>query len=135
MTKKTVANLPVRYFNDVQLIEILLTIHAITKGINLRDYAKRILKYYIKYGYTDEAEQYIIEDYLDERRIANPTPEQLRKINQSVRTANVELRDLGYLNHGTTNLRKSKLSDEMEQLRERFLTKKEKHLIITFNNG
>lgn len=122
------------YIDDINLIDNVLTIISAAKGVNLREYSRRVLKYYIKYGYTDDAKQYIIEDYLDESKIKEVDENLLKKLDQRIRTANVDLRDLGFLNHGTTNMRKSRLSDEMEFLRKKLEDGSFKHLLITLNN-
>lgn len=122
------------YTDDINLIDNLLTIISASKGVNLREYSRRVLKYYIKYGYTDEAKEYIVEDYLEEIKVTSPDETLLKKLDQRIRTANVDLRDLGFLNHGTNNMRKSKLSDEMEFLRKKIDDGSFKHLLITLNH-
>jgi len=119
--------------NDIQLIDKLLTVVAATKGVNLRDFTRRVLKYYLKYGYNDEAKKYILEDYMAENGVTNPTEKYLEKIDQRIRTANVHLRDEGFLLHGTTNQRKSRLSDEMERLRKKILDNNHDYILVKFN--
>lgn len=129
-----IINISGSYSDDINLIDSLLTIISTAKGVNLREYSRRVLKYYIKYGYTDEAKEYIIEDYLDESNIKNLDSNLKKKLDQRIRTANVDLRDLGFLNHGLNNMRKSRLSDEMEFLRKKIKDGSFKHLLITLNN-
>lgn len=112
--------LTIEYTNDLELIELILTIYSVGKFINLRGFEKTVLKYYIKYGYSDEAKQYIKEDEL--------------KTDQDIRTADVNLRKKGFLLLGKTNFRKSTLSDEMETLRKCFIEKSGNFYPIVFKN-
>ena len=110
----------INYDNDLELIDKLLSIYSIGTNTPLQGFARKVLKYYIKYGYGDEAKKYIKEDE--------------QKKDGDVRSADVFLRKNGYLKHGILNQRKSSLSDEMEELRQSFILKGNKIYQLGFKN-
>ena len=106
------------YKNDLDLIEKLLQCYSIMQEAPLRKFELTVLKYYIKYGYGDEAKSYIREDE--------------NKTRQDIRTADTHLRKNGYLLHGDVNLRKSSLSNDMEGLRKSFIIDKKNLYVLNF---
>ncbi len=107
------------YRNDLDLIEKILLCYSILKDKPIRNFELTVLKYYIKYGYTDEAKQWIMDDE--------------NKKEGDIRVANVHLREKGFLNHGVNNQRKSELSLDMTKVRQNFILDKEKLCILLFN--
>jgi len=107
------------YSNDLDLIEKILMCYSILKNKPIRNFEMTTLKYYIKYGFNDEAKQFIMEDE--------------GKKEGDIRVANVHLREKGYLNHGINNQRKSELSPDMAKIRQNFIIDKEKLCILLFN--
>lgn len=102
--------------SDLDLITKLLKIYAIHKGEELRDFEIKVMKYYIKYGYSKETQDMIIED----------TGKKLG----AVKTTETLLRRKGYILKGEMNMRKSRLSPEMEVLRNNFILGKKKLLAL-----
>ena len=109
------------YKNDLDLIEKILMCYSIMQDKPLRKFEMTVLKYYIKYGYCQEAEDYIKDD---ENKKAG-----------DIRVANVHLRNNGYLLHGVDNLRKSKLSSDMEKVRKSFVEEKKNLYVIHFERA
>ena len=107
--------------SDLDLITKLLKIYAIHKGEELRDFEIKVMKYYIKYGYSKETQDMIIED----------TGKKLG----AVKTTETLLRRKGYILKGEMNMRKSRLSPEMEVLRNNFILGKKKLLALILERG
>lgn len=118
-TIPTIKNIP--YKSDLDKIEKVLNVYSIIKGIQFREFEKVILKYYLVYGYSKETKRIIQED--------------LGKKEGNIRVVDTSLREKGFLNKGTSNLRKSRLSDDMEQIREEFIIKKKDVYLLMFKNG
>lgn len=95
------------YQDDLDLIDKLLSVYCLSKGIVVRNFELRVLKYYIKYGYNSEAKEYIKEDE--------------KRKDGDIRTADVYLRRNGLLLPGETNFRKTTLSKDMESIRDMFI--------------
>jgi len=112
--------LKVGYGSDLELIEKLLSIYSVVKDINLRVFEKTILKYYIKYGYSLDIRDMIVED--------------TGKTLGMVKVTETELRRKGLLKKGSNNERKSELSNEMESLRNSFIKNKNNTLGMVFKN-
>lgn len=115
----TIKNIP--YKSDLDKIEKVLNVYSTIKGIQFREFEKVILKYYLVYGYSKETKRIIQED--------------LGKKEGNIRVVDTSLREKGFLNKGTANLRKSRLSDDMEQIREEFIIKKKDVYLLMFKNG
>lgn len=113
-----IPSLIIDYKNDLDLIEIILSIYAIGNRQPIRGFEMTVLKYYIKYGFNEEAVSYIIEDE--------------GKKEGDIRVANTHLRNKGYLLLGVDNLRKSRLSKDMENLRQSFITDKKNLYALVF---
>lgn len=121
MSDKNEKRLPTfrgKYENDLELIEKLLLCYAIVKNKPLRPFELVVLKYYIKYGYSDETKEYIMENE--------------NKKSIDLRVVNTHMRQKGYLNHGVTNMRKSELSADMEKLRNDFILDGKKFCVLFF---
>lgn len=116
------ALLPVEYKNDFDIIEKLLKCYSIMKDIPLRPFELKVLKYYIKYGYVNnkELKSMIMEDE--------------KRTEQDIKTVNSYLRKAGFLELGVSNMRKSKLSSDMELIRKKFILEKTDMYILKFNN-
>lgn len=110
--------LKVKFKNDLELIEIILKLYSVGCKISLRPFELTVMKYYIKYGFTEEAFQYIKEDE--------------NKKDGDIKVANVHLRDKGFLLHGVNNERKSTLSKDMEELRRQFINDKKSLYVFSF---
>lgn len=110
--------LVIQFKNDLELIEKVLKVYSIGRSISLRPFELVVMKYYIKYGLTEEACQYIKEDE--------------NKKDGDIKVANVHLRDKGYLVHGVSNQRKSSLSEDMEELRRQFVKDKKLLYALVF---
>jgi len=119
--EKTLPALKIHYANDLDLIEIILSIYAIGNRAAIRPFEMTVLKYYIKYGFTEEAVEWIKDDE--------------GKTNGDIRVANHWLRDKGYLNLGVTNLRKSTLSKDMEYIRKSFVEDKKNLYALIFERA
>lgn len=115
MTDKKYPSLIVDYQNDLELIELLLQIYAIGRRSPIRQFEMTVMKYYIKYGFNEEAVSYIKEDE--------------KKTDVDIRVANTHLRSKGYLELGKNNLRKSTLSQDMQNLRNSFILDEHKSAI------
>lgn len=107
--------------HDLEKIEFILTVFALAKNKPIRPFEMTVLKYYMKYGFTDEAVQYIKEDE--------------GKKDGDIRVANTHLREKGYLKLGVNNLRKSTLSDELESLRKNFVLENKNLYALYFENS
>lgn len=106
------------YETDLDLIESILDVYSLMKGIKLRTYEKLVMKYYIKYGYSTEVRDMVSED--------------IDKSINNVKVAETSLRKLGFLKKGTRNERKTELSDDMESLRRQFVIEKKRVLALLF---
>ena len=96
MTEITFPTLKVKFKNDFDKIEYILKVYSLAIGQPIRPFEMVILKYYMYYGYTTEAKNYIKEGE--------------KKSDGQIRVAETHLRDKGYLRLGVNNLRKSSLS-------------------------
>lgn len=120
MTDNTFPTLKkIPYKNDIDLIEKILMCYSIMQEKPLRKFEMTVLKYYIKYGFNDEAEEFIREEE--------------NKKDGDIRVANVHLRDKGYLLHGVNNQRKSELSLDMKSIRQSFIIDKKQLYVLLFN--
>lgn len=107
---------------DLEKLGKIVTIYCLMNNIKIRGFEVDVLVYYLKYGYSDETRSMISED----------TGKNITYIN----TTNTHLRDLGFIEKGVNNLRKSKLSEEMEKLRKQFITDGNNGVFIGFvKNG
>lgn len=117
--KKTFPTFYSKYKNDFELIEKLLLCYSLLNNKPLRQFELTVLKYYIKYGLTDEAKEFIEESE--------------KKKTGDIRVANTHLRNKGFIIHGVNNLRKSELSPDMLKIRDNFILNKNKLCILVFN--
>lgn len=106
--------------NDLEVIDKVLTIYSVVKDIKLRPFERLVLKYYIKYGYTEEAKEYIIED-------AN-------KKRTDIKAVDFLLREKNFLIHLTTNNHDSRLSEDMEIIRKHFVLGSSNVYLVSFKN-
>lgn len=105
--------------SDLEIIDKVLTIYSVVKEIPLRPFERLVLKYYIKYGYTQDAKKYLMED-------AKRKP-------SDIKTADFHLRSKGFLHQLANNEKDSRLSDDMEVVRKHFvLTNESKLYLISF---
>lgn len=116
-----VPSMRVKYKSDLDLITTILKIYAISKGGELRDFEAKVMKYYIKYGYSKETQEMIIED----------TGKKLG----AIKTTETLLRQKGFLLKGELNQRKTRLSPEMEAVRRNYVLGAKKVLALIFENG
>lgn len=106
--------------SDLEIIDKVLTIYSVVKDRKLRPFERLVLKYYIKYGYTDEAKEYLKED-------AN------RK-STDIKTTDFLLREKGFLIKSSTNEHLSKLSDDMEVIRKHFVLGTSSVYLVSFKD-
>ena len=111
-----IPSLTIEYKSDLDLITTLLKIYAITKKVEIRDFEIKVMKYYIKFGYSKETQEMIIED----------TGKKLG----AIKTTETLLRKKGFLLKGEMNQRKSSLSPEMEGLRRNYILTEKKLLAL-----
>jgi hypothetical protein len=112
--------LTVTFKNDFDRIEYILKVYSMAIGKSIRPFEMVILKYYMYYGYTQEAKDFIKEDE--------------KKTDGQIRVAETHLRDKGFLELGKTNHRKSTLSSEMELLRKNFILDRKNIYALVFKN-
>ena len=121
--------LEITFQNEFELIEKLLRIYDISKPIvkdsngkelRLRNFERDILKYYIRYGYSKETKNLIVEDTG-------------KKLNAIVQT-DFLLKESGYLEDLEHNYRMKKLNSHLEKIREDFINKKNRVYGIYFKN-
>ena len=112
--------LTVSFKNDFDRIGFILNVYSMGIGKSIRPFEMVILKYYIYYGYTQEAKDFIREDE--------------KKSEGQIRVAETHLREKGFLNLGTKNHRKSTLSPEMELLRKNFILERKNIYALVFKN-
>jgi hypothetical protein len=118
-TEKTLPTLKdIPYRSDVEKIDRVLQVYSAIKGIQLREFEKNVLKYYLVYGYCSETKKTVMED--------------LGIKDGNIRVVDTHLREKGFLNHGKTNQRKSTLSIDMEQLRQSFVIDNKDYYVLTF---
>jgi hypothetical protein len=106
------------YKTDMEKVEMILQVYSTLKGISLREFEKAVLKYYLVYGYEKETKQMITE--------------YLNKKDGNIRVVDTWLREKGFLEHGRNNKRKSKLSPDMEAIREAFIVNNQDVYVLTF---
>lgn len=116
-----VPSMRVKYKSDLDLITTILRIYAISKGEELRDFEAKVMKYYIKYGYSKETQEMIIED----------TGKKLG----AIKTTETLLRQKGFLLKGELNQRKTRLSPEMEAVRRNYVLGAKKVLALIFESS
>lgn len=105
MNKKTIPFLQGEVKSDLDLIDKMIQIHAVVKGIHLRPFERSVLKYYLKYGYSRETIEKI--------------KEWENKTHGNMKTTNSYLISSGFLEKGVNNEKKGNLSPEMEDLRKK----------------
>lgn len=116
-----IPSLKIEFNSDLDLITTLLKIYAISKGEEIRDFEIKVMKYYIKYGYSKETQTMIIED----------TGKKLG----AIKTTETLLRQKGFLLKGEMNQRKSSLSKEMEVLRNNYILGNKRLLALIFEQN
>lgn len=105
---------------DLEKIEKVLSVYSIMKNIKLRPFERLVLKYYIKYGYSDEAKEFLIED------------ENRKK--SDLKNADFELRSKGFIVQSSKNNRSSELSVDMESIRKHFVIGNSDIYLISFKD-
>lgn len=106
--------------DDLELIDKALQIYAIVKNLSLRQFERRVLKYYVKLGCCDLADQMYIET------------EGRKK--SDLKVARRNLRELGMLELDKYNRTKSNLTADMENFKKHFSENKSGLLLISFIN-
>lgn len=107
------------YKNDIEKIDKILKVYSITQDKPLRNFERLILIYYIKHGYSKQTKKHIQED--------------TGKKEGDIRVADVHLREKGYLHHTENNMRMSKLSADMESIRQSFVVSKKEIYVLVFS--
>ena len=116
-----IPTLRVKFKDDFDKIEFILKVYSLAINQPIRAFEMVILKYYMYYGYTQEAVEFIKKGE--------------KKTDGDIRTANTHLRQKGFLSHGVTNLRKSSLSPELEALRKTFMIDRKKLYALVLENA
>jgi hypothetical protein len=110
--------LKTKYKNEIDLIDKILRVYSISQEVPLRNFERLILVYYIRSGYSKDTKEYIKED--------------TGKKDGDIRVADVHLREKGYLMSSEKNLRMSKLSPDMESIRDSFIKNKKQIYVLAF---
>lgn len=114
------AKIPIVYEDfdsDLDVIDKVLSIYSLIKGIKLRNFEREVMIYYLKYGCNKDAVKYIVQD--------------TGKKESYIKVVNSNLRDLGLLVE-TMNMHKSGLSTDMENLRKHFVEGGGKVYLVSF---
>jgi len=107
-----------RYKNEIDLIDKILRVYSISQEKPLRNFERLILIYYIRNGYSKETKEFIKED--------------TGKKDGDIRVADVHLREKGYLLTSDKNMRMSKLSADMNSIRDSFIVNKKELYVLIF---
>lgn len=107
-----------KYRNEIDLIDKILKVYSISQDNPLRNFERLILIYYIRSGYSKETKEFIKED--------------TGKKDGDIRVADVHLRDKGYIVTSDNNMRMSKLSKDMESVRDSFIKNKKEIYVLAF---
>lgn len=123
--------LPIKFKNQVELVDKLLRIYDLSKEDNksdgkrkpknLRNFERQVLNYYIRYGYSKETKNLIGQD----------TGKTLNYIVQT----DFQLKEAGYLEDMENNYRMKKLNPVLEKIREDFILKRNRVYGLHFING
>lgn len=113
--------LKTKYKNEIDLIDKILRVYSISQEVSLRNFERLILVYYIRSGYSKDTKEFIKED--------------TGKKDGDIRVADVHLREKGYLRSSEKNLRMSKLSPDMESVRESFIKNKKQIYVLAFKKS
>lgn len=107
-----------KYKNEIDIIDKILRVYSISQDKPLRNFERLILIYYIRNGYSKDTKEFIKED--------------TDKKDGDIRVADVHLREKGYLITHPNNQRMSKLSQDMNSIRESFITNKKEIYVLLF---
>lgn len=105
------------YSHDLQKLEKVLTIYSICKDKPIRPFEKKVLIYYLKFGYSPETKKIIVED-------TGKRPEY-------VNTTNTFLREKGFLVEN--RYEECHLSPDMEMLKKFFVEENKKIYVVSLN--
>lgn len=110
-----------KYKNEIDLIDKILKIYSISQEVNLRNFERTILIYYIRNGYSKETKEFIRQD--------------TSKKEGDIRVADTNLRRKGFLKTSMGNMRMSELSSDMESIRQSFVKNKKNIYVLVFNKN
>lgn len=106
--------------SDLEVVDRVLTIYSTMKDKKLRPFERLVMKYYIKYGYTEEAKEYLRED--------------VGRKQSDIKTTDSLLREKGFLIQSETNKRMSELSEDMEVIRKHFVLGTSSVYLVSFKS-
>lgn len=116
-----IPGLIVKFENQAELLDKLIRIYAAAKGIELANYERDTLMYYIRYGHSKDTRKAISED----------TGKNLKYISVIDR----KLKTKGFLVDDTMNYRRKNLSPDMEAFKNSFVTKGKTNYLLSFKKN
>lgn len=113
-----IPGLNVKFKNQAELLDKLIRIYAAAKGIELANYERDTLMYYIRYGHSKETREFISED----------TGKGLKYISVIDR----KLKTKGFLVDDVRNYRRKNLSPDMKKFKDSFVNRGKTFYLINF---